>query len=100
QGRLEEALDYYQRAVRLLEQGGGSPWVLGAIHLNMGNVWLQQEELDEAGEQLRLARGYLDQAQVRDLLPELLGLFAELALRGGDLEEAGRYCDESLALAR
>lgn len=100
QGRLDEALDYYRRAARLLELSGGSLWVLGALYLNMGNVSLQQDELQTAGEQLQLARSYLDRAQARDLLPELLGLFAELALRRGDLEEAGRYCEESLALAR
>jgi tetratricopeptide (TPR) repeat protein len=100
QGRLETALAYYERAVEQLEQSGGSLWVLGALHLNVGHVLLDQDHLQEAREELELARDYFDQVKTRDLLPELLGLLAELAFRRGELAEAERVGEESLAMAR
>ncbi len=100
QGRLGTALAYYERAVDQLEQSGGSLWVLGALHLNMGHVLLEQGQLQGAGEELELARDYFDQVQTRDLLPELLGLLADLAFRRGELAEAERLGEASLAMAR
>jgi predicted ATPase len=100
QGRLEAALGYYQRAVRLLEQTGGSLWVFGALHLNMGHAYIRRQETAPAAEQLQLAQAYFDQARVRDLLPELYGLLAELAQQQGDLVAAENHGQHSLALAR
>lgn len=100
QGRLDTALDYYRRALTLLEQGGASPWVLGALRLNMGNAYLQQGRLAAASAELAQAAGHLEQAQARDLLPELLGLQAELAMCGHDLEAAERFCQQSVDLGR
>ena len=100
QGRLDAALGYYQRAVRLLDQIGGSLWVFGALHMNAANTYIRRQELDAADEQLQLARAYFDQAQVRDLLPELYGLFAETAYRRGELIAAEIHGQHALALAR
>ncbi len=100
QGRLQDALGYYRHALALLEQSGGSLWVLGALHLNTGHAYLELGELDEAGAQLQRARDLLEQIQARDLLPELLRLFAELALHRGELDEAEQFCRQSLNLAR
>jgi len=100
QGRLDAALGYYQRAVRLLEQIGGSLWVFGALHMNTGNTYIQRQELDAADEQLQLAQANFDQAQVRDLLPELYGLLAEAAYRRGQLAAAETHGQQALALAR
>jgi predicted ATPase/class 3 adenylate cyclase len=100
QGRLEAALGYYQRAIRLLEQTGGSLWVFGALHLNMGHTYLRQKALAEADGALQMAQAYFDQAQQRDLLPELYGLLAELAWRQGDLVEAEVYGRQAVVLAQ
>nr|HNB52647.1 tetratricopeptide repeat protein [Anaerolineales bacterium] len=100
QGRLEAALGYYQRAVRQLEQIHGSLWVFGALHLNIGNTLIHRRELDAALEELQLALAYFDQGRVRDLLPELYGLFAELYWRQNDLAQAEQYGVQSLELAR
>ena len=100
QGRLEAALGYYQRAVRLLEQIGGSVWVFGALSMNLGNTHLQRGELEVAAGLLQRARQYMDQAQVRDLYPELYSLLAEAAWRQGDLAQAEALAEESVALAR
>jgi tetratricopeptide (TPR) repeat protein len=100
QGRLDAALAYYQRALRLLEQIGGSLWVFGALYMNLGHVYVALEELDLAGSNLHLARDYFERAQLRDLLPELFGLFAEVAWHQTDLDAAANYAQQSLDLAR
>lgn len=100
QGRLDAALGYYQRAVRQLEQIHGSLWVFGALHLNIGNTLIHRGELDTALEELQLALAYFEQGRVRDLLPELYGLFAELHWWQNELEQAEKFGVQSLELAR
>jgi adenylate cyclase len=100
QGRFDAALGYYQQALRQLEQIKGSPWVFGALHQNIGNTLLQRSDLDAAKDELQQALDYFEQAQVRDLLPELYGQFAELHLRQSDLAAAERYGQRSIELAR
>ena len=100
QGRLGAALGYYQGAARLLEQIGGSLWVFGALRMNIGNTLLQKDEVQEAAEQLQRAEEYFEKAQLRDLLPELYGLKAELALHQQRLDDAEAIGRQSLDLAR
>jgi ATP/maltotriose-dependent transcriptional regulator MalT len=83
-----------------LTQIHGSLWVFGALHLNIGNVLIQRSELDAAEVELQRSLAYLDQAKIRDLLPELYGLFAELRLKQNDLAAAERDGQQSLDLAR
>ena len=78
----------------------GSLWVFGALHLNMGNVLIQKSELDAAETELQHSLEFFDQAKIRDLLPELYGLFAELRLKQNDLVAAERDGQQSLDLAR
>ena len=100
QGRLDAALGYYQQALRQLEQIKGSLWVFGALHQNIGNTLLQRSELDAASAELQRALDYFNQANVRDLLPELYGQFAELHWRHNDLDAAQRDGLRSLEFAR
>jgi class 3 adenylate cyclase/tetratricopeptide (TPR) repeat protein len=100
QGRLDAALGYYQQALRQLEQIKGSIWVFGALHQNIGNTFLQRSELDQASVELQKAFDYFNQANVRDLLPELYGQFAELHLRKNDLDAAEHEGQRSIELAR
>ncbi|MGB3716098.1 MAG: tetratricopeptide repeat protein [Candidatus Promineifilaceae bacterium] len=100
QGRLNEALAYYKQALELLEQIGGSLWVLGALHLNVGSTHIRRRELEAADSELKLAQDYFEQTQLRDLMPELYGLFAELALARGDIDQADSIGKRSIELAR
>jgi tetratricopeptide (TPR) repeat protein len=100
QGRLDQALDHYERAINLLEQTGGSLWVIGALHMNLGNTLVQRRELDKAVQQLQMAHDRFEQASVRDLLPELFGLFAEAALLQGNTQEAEKMGRRAVDLAR
>ena len=80
-------------------QTGGSLWVLGALHLNIGHTFTRQQKLAEAVDELQMVQAYFEQAQLRDLLPELYGLLAEVAWLQGDLETAVAQGQQSLELA-
>jgi tetratricopeptide (TPR) repeat protein len=100
QGRLSEALALYETALQLLEQIGGSPYVLGALHNNLGATFVRQGEIDAARQHLRSSQQYFEQAQARDFLPEMHRLFAEAALAVGELNEAEKQIQQALALAQ
>ena len=48
QGRLDDALDYYHSALEALARIGGSEYVLGALHNNLGATYIRRGEI-EAG---------------------------------------------------
>jgi adenylate cyclase len=100
QGRLDEALSFYQHALYALEQIGGSLYVLGALHSNLGATYILRGEIDAAREHLRIGQECFEQAQARDWLPELHYHWAEAALHAGDLSEAESQGHRALNLAR
>ena len=100
QGRLQEALGYYQKAMRQLGQIGGSPFVIGALHMNLGNTRLQLREIDLAMEELRQALESFNQAQARDFLPETYGYLAEASLLQNDPDAAEAHGQRSLEIAQ
>jgi tetratricopeptide (TPR) repeat protein len=100
QGRLDEALNYYQQGLRSLEKIGESVWVQGVFHMNLGATYVRRNELEPAYKHLKISQDYYAQAQARDFLPELHRLFAAARLRTGELEEAEKQCQTALSLAR
>jgi tetratricopeptide (TPR) repeat protein len=100
QGRLDEALAFYQAGLRAVEQIGGSLWVFGGFHNNLGATFIRQGEIDAAREHLRISQGYFEQAQARDWLPELHCHWAEAALFTGQLSDAETHGQQALYLAR
>ncbi len=99
QGRLDDALEFYTQALRAQEQLGGSLWVMGALHLNLGATQTKRGELERAFEHLETSRTLFDQAQVRDLLPEMHRRLAEAYLVQGDMAKADEEIQLSLSLA-
>jgi class 3 adenylate cyclase/predicted ATPase len=100
QGCLDEALNYYQAALRGMEQIGGSAYTLGVLHNNLGAVYIRRGEWDIARQQLRLSRSHFEEAQARDILPELLRHEAEIALAQGEAAAASLDARHSLELAQ
>jgi adenylate cyclase len=99
QGRLDDARQFYEAALANLAASGGSPYVLGVLHNNLGAVHVRSGELVLAREQLVAALLCLAEAQSPEILPEVHRHLAEIAWQNGNLAEAeaeGRY---SLALA-
>ncbi len=100
QGRLDEARNYYQRAVDAMHQIGGSTYILGVLHMNLGHAFIRRGEIASAIAELQRGRTYFEQAQVRDFLPELHRHLAEAALRANDLHTAEAEAQQALALAQ
>ena len=99
QGRLDDALHYYQRALDALILIGGSLWVMGALHLNLGATHIRRQELSVTFDHLQQSRNLFEQAHVRDLLPEMHRRLAEAYLAEGDLERAKEEVSTSLTIA-
>lgn len=100
QGRLDDALRFYQAGLQSAEQIGGSPWMLGGFHNNLGAAYIRRGEVEAAREHLRISQEHYEQAQARDWLPELNRHCAEVALLAGDLSAAETCSQEALKLAR
>jgi class 3 adenylate cyclase/tetratricopeptide (TPR) repeat protein len=100
QGRLDEALAFYRRALASLEQMGESLYVQGALHVNLGHTYVRRDEVESAYPHLRTAEAYFEQARARDWLPEMYRHFAEAALLLGDLDQAQSQVERALDLAR
>jgi tetratricopeptide (TPR) repeat protein len=99
QGRLDDAMLYYRRALNSLEVIGGSLWVTGVLHLNLGATHTRRQELPAAFEHLEKSRELFERAKNRDLLPELHRRFAEAYLADGDLARAREEGQKALAVA-
>jgi tetratricopeptide (TPR) repeat protein len=100
QGRLDDALEFYRRALTSLEQMGESLYVQGALHVNLGHTYIRRGEVESAYPHLRTAEAYFEQAHARDWLPEMYRHFAEAALSLRDLDEAQSQGERALELAR
>jgi predicted ATPase len=98
-GRLDEALAFYQEALRSIEQIGGSAWMLGVFHNNLGHTFIRRGQAEAALEHLRASLKCFEQIQARDFLPELHRHFAEADLLSGQLAEAEAHGQQALSLA-
>jgi predicted ATPase/class 3 adenylate cyclase len=99
QGRLDDALHYYRRALSALESIGGSLFVTGVLHLNLGATHIRRSELPVALEHLYDSQRLLEQAQGSEMLPELHRRMAEAFLAQQDYAGARAQAEQSLALA-
>lgn len=99
QGRLDDALHYYRRALSALENIGGSIWVLGVLHLNLGATHIRRAELAVAFEHLYDSQRLFEQVQGRDMLAELHRRLAEAYLAQKDYANAREQAAQSLAVA-
>ena len=99
-GEVAEAIELYQTALVEMEKIGGSAYVLGALHNNLGAAYVRQGDVETARHYLGLSRELFDKAQARDFLPELHRHLAEATLLTGDLSLAKIQATEALELAQ
>ena len=100
QGRLDEALVFYQDALRAFERMGESLYVQGALHVNLGHTYILRGQAEAAFEHLQIAGQQFEQVQARDWLPELHRYLAKHALLTGDLAQAEKEAQSALSLAQ
>ena len=100
QGRLDEAVSLYQQGLTAIEQIGGSAYVLGAFHNNLGATYIRRGEPGEALQHLQTSQAYFEQAGARDWLPELFRHQASAYLLNGDWDAAQPRARQALDLAR
>jgi len=98
-GQLDGALGFYGEALRAFEKIGKSAYALGALHNNLGAVYVRQGQAAPAREHLSTSQQYFEQAKVRDFLPEMHRHFAEAALLAGDLRDAETHAQQALSLS-
>lgn len=99
QGRLDDALALYRRAIAAQEQLGGSLYLQGALHLNLGATHVRRGELSPALEHLTASQSCFERAEVRDLLPEMHRHLAEARMLEGNLDAAEQEAQTAIELA-
>ncbi len=100
QGRLDEALDDYHSALEALARIGGSEYVLGVLHNNLGATCVRRGEIEAGRDHLYTSLHYFERTQSRDFLPELHRHLAEAAMAAGEYAEAETQAQQALAVAR
>jgi tetratricopeptide (TPR) repeat protein len=94
QSRFAEATAYYRKAIQHAQEGGAAA-LAAKMANNMGNLYMQQNDLEEAQQWLQHSRALYD-----DVPGNLLNSLGQLALRHGDSEQALRHFTAGLAAAR
>lgn len=99
-GNIQNALLFYEEGLHLATQIGGSGWMVGTFHMNLGAAHVRQGNAEQARHHLQLGQAFFEQAQSRDFLPEMMRHQAEASLVAGELMLAQEQVVASLALAR
>ncbi len=94
QSRFAEAAAYYRKSIQHAQEGGDA--ALAAKMANMGNLYMQQNDLEAAQQWLQRSRTLYDD----DVPGNLLNSLGQLALRRSDPEQALRHFTAGLAAAR
>ncbi len=99
-GQFDNALLFYQEGLRLAERIGGSAWMMGVFHMNLGATYVRKEEAASARTHLNEGQDYFSQAQSRDFLPEMMRHQAKASMIVGEISLAKEQIKTSLQLAQ
>jgi predicted ATPase/class 3 adenylate cyclase len=100
QGRLDDALSFYKAGLETLERSGGSVYVLGVFHMNLGATYARRGEVGAAREHLQESERLFEEAQAQNFLPELYCHFATVALVDDQPDDAEAHGKRALDLAQ
>ena len=95
QSRFAEATAYYRKSIQHAQEEGDAA-LAAKMANNMGNLYMQQNDLAEAQQWLQRSRALYDD----DVPGNLLNSLGQLALRRSDLEQALHHFTAGLAVAR
>lgn len=99
-GQFDNALLFYQEGLRLAQQIGGSAWMVGTFHMNLGYTYVNLADGANARTHLQTSQTFFEQAESREFLPELMRHQAEASLLVGEVDQAQAQIAESLRLAQ
>ena len=95
QSRFDEATAYYRKSIQHAQEGGDAA-LAAKMANNMGNLYMQQNDLEEAQQWLQHSHALYDD----DVPSNLLNSLGQLALRRSDPEQALHHFTAGLAAAR
>ena len=95
QSRFDEATASYRKSMQHAQEGGDAA-LAAKMANNMGNLYMQQNDLAEAQQWLHRSRALYED----DVPGNLLNSLGQLALRHGDPEQALQHFTAGLAAAR
>ncbi len=98
-GEFEEARAYFERGLAIGLRIADDRAAGTGYHL-LATMAYDQDDLDEARTFALEAVRVFDRAQLKDLLAFVYSLLVSIERRSGDLEEAYRYAEKELGLAR
>lgn len=98
-GELEEARAYFERGLAIGLRIADDRAV-GTGHHLLATMAYDQDDLDEARTFALEAVRVFERAQLKDLLPFVYSLLVSIERRSGNLQEAYRYAEKELGLAR
>lgn len=99
-GQYDAALMFYDEGLRSAEKIGGSAWMLGTFHMNLGWTYVYQNDVLQARTHLANSKRYFEEGKTREFMPELLRHQAEASLIAEEFAMAETQISESLSLAR
>ncbi len=93
QGRLQEAMSYYQQAIQRFDEY--MPWYPIIAHCRLGEVYCELNNVSSAEEHLGKAMQMADDIAVHWILPWVPLLAARIAWLHGEKEQALRWLDKA-----
>lgn len=100
QGKLDQAEDLFKQAIVLFEKQHDKTGVRAKVEDNLGQLYLRQDKLEQAGKHLITARELFKQAGVLSSPPAAMNLdnLSRYYKAIGKLPEAVSMCQEALSL--
>jgi eukaryotic-like serine/threonine-protein kinase len=97
-GHLDAAVEWYTKALHVLDGMGGEHEKTGAILNNMAIALENQGKLDQAEQQYRQAKSHFEQAGDRENVVTTIGNVADIAYLRGDLADAQKLYEQALQM--
>ena len=97
-GELKKALEYYERALKLLEELGIKEGIAAAAITNIGNVYNTKGELEKALEYYEKALKLFEELEIKEGIATVLINIGNVYRSKGELDKALEHYEKALKL--
>ncbi len=97
-GHLDAAIEWYTKALHVLDGMGGEHEKTGAVLNNMAIALENLGKLDQAEQQYRQAKSHFEQAGDKENVVTTIGNIADTAYLRGNLQDAQRLYEQALRM--